>query len=144
MKINPLFFLIFIFIWMCAAFAQPVHAEEPVPDSVPGAVLVNDTELYSKLDVLQQTLDSISAALAEDEPATPETAPDYSAQLQVIADELQQVKENTTPATPDEPLPLFERPFEEYSTTDFLLLIVAVLAFCAAAFGLLNAVTNRR
>lgn len=121
------------------------HAEEPVPAPDPATVLVNDPAVSAKLDNLQQTLDSIAAALvpqegedAEPEP-TPEPAPDYTAQLDKIESALAKIDENTAPATPAPFVSAFEKPFEEYTTTEVVLLCIAlVLLFYGVFFFFLR------
>lgn len=137
-----LFALLCLFVALVGSLTLTAHAETP-PVSEPATVLVNDPAVSAKLDNLQQTLDVIAAALApqEDEDAepepTPEPAPDYTAQLTKIESALAKIDENTTPVTPETPVPAFDKPFEEYSTTEVLLLcigVVIVFAFVGLVF----------
>ncbi len=109
------------------------HAEDYVPVSEPVSVLVTDPDVSSRLDAMQQTLDAIAAALgpeeeedAEPEP-TPSPAPDYTDQLDKIESVLTKIDENTTPATPEPPVSALEKPFEEYTTSEVLLLCIGVV-----------------
>lgn len=138
-----LFALLCVLVAVVGSLTLTAHAEEPVPVPDPATVLVNDPAVSAKLDNLQQTLDVIAAALApqEDEDAepepTPEPAPDYTAQLDKIESALAKIDENTTPATPETPVPVFDKPFDEYTTTEVLLLcigIVLVFAFIGFVF----------
>lgn len=133
-----LFALLCVLVAVVGSLTLTAHAEEPAPAPDPATVLVNDPAVSAKLDNLQQTLDVIAAALApaENEDAelepTPEPAPDYTAQLDKIESALAKIDENTTPATPETPVPAFEKPFEEYTTTEVLLLCIGVVIVFAS------------
>lgn len=130
------FIIVFALLCLMTSFvafvALPAHAEDPVvTDPAPGVVYVNDMELYSRLEVMQQTLDRIAVAMEDTEPeetSTPETAPDYSEQLGKIDSTLSKIEINTAPATPETPVSAFDKPFTEYTTTEALLLCLGVVA----------------
>lgn len=114
-----------------AAHASTVS---PSPDSVP----VYDTVLSDQLAQMQATLDSIAAALAGDA-----AAPDYSGQLSEIEATLSTIQENTAPSpTPDqmpeleEQLTVWQTPFEEYTLSETLLLILTGVIFTGVVLAL--------
>ena len=93
---------------------------------------VNDPTLYEKLDKMQESIDALTAALAPSADAeTADTevpaespAPDYSAQLDGISAQLVQLNTAATAETAEPSA--FEKPFEDYSTTEVLTLLLAV------------------
>ena len=93
-------------------------------------VQVNDPTLYEKLDKLQDSVDALAAALAlsvgVESGAEENPAPDYTAQLSDISAQLVQLNSTATAETaePD----AFSKPFEDYSVTEVLLLVLATIA----------------
>ena len=101
-----------------------------------------DPQLYEKLDALQQSVDALTAALApsdasedsaEEQPAQDPT-PDYTAQLSGISSQLEILSHQATAETAEPSA--FEKPFEDYSTSEGLSLVLAV-AFILVSFVLL-------
>ena len=98
-------------------------------------VQVADPALYAKLDNLQESVDKLVDALApaetdettgEEQPKeTP--APDYSAQLATISDQLSDIAQQSTAETAEPAA--FDKPFADYATSEVLslLLLVGVL-----------------
>lgn len=106
----------------------------PPPDSVP----VYDTVLSDQLAQMQATLDSIAAALAGDA-----AAPDYSGQLSEIEATLSTIQENTAPSPTPDPTPepeeqptVWQTPFEEYTLSETLLLILTGIIFTGVVLAL--------
>lgn len=105
-------------------------------------VQVNDPMLYEKLDKMQESIDALTAALvpskdaqstSEEQPAqTP--APDYTAQLSGISSRLEILSQQATAETAEPSA--FEKPFEDYSTSEGLSLVLAV-SFILVSFVLL-------
>lgn len=90
-------------------------------------VQVNDPTLYEKLDKMQESIDALTAALAPSADAeVPAESPalDYSAQLDGISAQLVQLNTAATAETAEPSA--FEKPFEDYSTTEVLTLLLAV------------------
>lgn len=95
-------------------------------------VQVNDPTLYEKLDMMQESIDALTAALApsadaetaDKEVPAESPAPDYSAQLDGISAQLVQLNTAATAETAEPSA--FEKPFEDYSTTEVLTLLLAV------------------
>lgn len=105
-------------------------------------VQVNDPTLYEKLDKMQESIDALTAALApsaaseetaEELPAQ-DPAPDYTAQLSGISSQLEILSQQATAETAEPSV--FEKPFEDYSTSEGLSLVLAV-AFILVSFVLL-------
>lgn len=97
-------------------------------------VQVNDPTLYEKLDKMQESIDALTAALApsaDAEVPAESLAPDYSAQLDGISAQLVQLNAAATAETAEPSA--FEKPFEDYTTTETLAL-VAVAALVLVAF----------
>lgn len=97
-------------------------------------VQVNDPTLYDKLDKMQESIDALTAALApsaDAEVPAESPAPDYSAQLDGISAQLVQLNTAATAETAEPSA--FEKPFEDYTTTETLAL-VAVAALVLVAF----------
>ena len=105
-------------------------------------VQVNDPTLYEKLDKMQESIDALTAALApsdaseesaEELPAQ-DPAPDYTAQLSGISSQLEILSQQATAETAEPSA--FEKPFEDYSTSEGLSLVLAV-SFILVSFVLL-------
>ena len=105
-------------------------------------VQVNDPTLYEKLDKMQESIDALTAALApsdaseesaEELPAQ-DPAPDYTAQLSGISSQLEILSQQATAETAEPSA--FEKPFEDYSTSEGLTLVLAV-SFILVSFVLL-------
>lgn len=105
-------------------------------------VQVNDPTLYEKLDKMQESIDALTAALAPsdaseesaEELPTQDPAPDYTAQLSGISSQLEILSQQATAETAEPSA--FEKPFEDYSTSEGLSLVLAV-AFILVSFVLL-------
>lgn len=98
-------------------------------------VQVNDPTLYEKLDKMQESIDALTAALvpsdaleesAEEQPAQ-DPAPDYTAQLSGISSQLEILSQQATAETAEPSA--FEKPFEDYTTTEVLTLLLAAAVF---------------
>lgn len=123
---------------VAAESSQDVPAAEEHPVTQVQGVQTYDPTLYDKLDKLQESVDALTAAVAPSADAeTTDTelpaespAPDYSAQLDGISAQLVQL--NTTATAETAEPSAFEKPFEDYSTTEVLILLLAaaVLLFC--------------
>lgn len=105
-------------------------------------VQVNDPTLYEKLDKMQESIDALTAALvpsdaleesAEELPAK-DPAPDYTTQLSGISSQLEILSQQATAETAEPSA--FEKPFENYSTSEGLSLVLAV-SFILVSFVLL-------
>lgn len=105
-------------------------------------VQVNDPTLYEKLDKMQESIDALTAALAPsdaseesaEELPTQDPAPDYTAQLSGISSQLEILSQQATAETAEPSA--FEKPFEDYSTSEELSLVLAV-SFILVSFVLL-------
>lgn len=105
-------------------------------------VQVNDPTLYEKLDKMQESIDALTAALAPsdaseesaEELPTQDPAPDYTAQLSGISSQLEILSQQATAETAEPSA--FEKPFEDYSTSEGLSLVLAV-SFILVSFVLL-------
>lgn len=105
-------------------------------------VQVNDPTLYEKLDRMQESIDALTAALAPsdaseesaEELPTQDPAPDYTAQLSGISSQLEILSQQATAETAEPSA--FEKPFEDYSTSEGLSLVLAV-SFILVSFVLL-------
>lgn len=91
-----------------------------------------DPQLYDRLDKMQESIDSLTAALTpsaaseesgEEQPAQDPT-PDYTAQLSGISSQLEILSHQATAETAEPAA--FEKPFEDYSTNEVLTLALAV------------------
>ena len=100
-----------------------------------------DPQLYDRLDKMQESIDALTAALtpsaaseesAEELPAQDPT-PDYTAQLSGISSQLEILSQQATAETAEPSA--FEKPFEDYSTSEGLSLVLAV-AFILVSFVL--------
>lgn len=131
--------LLLVFCSWCL-FSLGVHAEEPEtpPETVeeapaPSSVQVYDPAIYERLDAIQAVLEDISVALtSQNDQVETAVAPDYTGQLNNIDSTLSKIQVSTEMATAEtaEPAAL-EKPFEEYTTTETLVLVVAVLLIVA-------------
>lgn len=101
-----------------------------------------DPQLYDRLDKMQESIDALTAALvpsdaleesAEEQPAQ-NHAPDYTAQLSGISSQLEILSQQATAETAEPSV--FEKPFEDYSTSEGLSLVLAV-SFILVSFVLL-------
>ncbi len=101
-----------------------------------------DPQLYDRLDKMQESIDALTAALvpsdaleesAEESP-TQDTVPDYTAQLSGISSQLEILSQQATAETAEPSV--FEKPFEDYSTSEGLSLVLAV-SFILVSFVLL-------
>lgn len=118
---------------VAAESSQDVPAAEEHPVTQVQGVQTYDPTLYDKLDKLQESVDALTAALApsaDAEVPAESPAPDYAAQLDGISAQLVQL--NTTATAETAEPSAFEKPFEDYSTTEVLILLLAaaVLLFC--------------
>ena len=91
-----------------------------------------DPQLYDRLDKMQESIDALTAALAPsdaleesaEELPTQDTAHDYTAQLSDISNQLEILTQQATAETAEPTA--FEKPFEDYSTSEALNLATAV------------------
>lgn len=101
-----------------------------------------DPTLYDKLDKLQESIDALTAAVApsdgsngaDDEVPAQDPAPDYTAQISGISNQLEILTQQATAETAEPSV--FEKPFEDYSTSEGLSLVLAV-SFILVSFVLL-------
>lgn len=124
-------------------FEQAPQQEETTADAetvidTSGSVQVADPALYAKLDKMQETLDKLSDALtvqadAEEVEQSADSAPDYSAQLSTIDSRLEILTEKATAETAE--TDAFTKPFDEYSVSEVLLLVLAAVAVGAVLIG---------
>lgn len=106
-------------------------AEEHSVTQVQG-VQTYDPTLYDKLDKLQESVDALTAAVApsdssnsaDDEVTAQDPAPDYTAQISGISNQLEILTQQATAETAEPSA--FEKPFEDYSTSEALTLATAV------------------
>ena len=95
-------------------------------------VQVNDPTLYEKLDKMQESIDALTAALAPSDASeesaeelhAQDPAPDYTAQLSGISSQLEILSQQATAETAEPSA--FEKPFDDYSTSEVLTLATAV------------------
>ena len=101
-----------------------------------------DPQLYDRLDKMQESIDALTAALvpsdaleesAEEQPAQDPT-PDYTAQLSGISSQLEILSQQATAETAEPSA--FEKPFEDYNTSEGLSLLLSVV-FILVSFVLL-------
>ena len=98
-----------------------------------------DPTLYDKLDKLQESVDALTAAVApsdgsngaDDEVLSQDPAPDYTAQISGISNQLEILTQQATAETAEPSA--FVKPFEEYSTIEAIGLL-AFVAFSLAFF----------
>lgn len=128
-------------------FADEPTYQEDVSTPADSSVLVSAPDIVSRLDVMQESLariadvvapavdDSVDSVVEDVEP-TPEPV-DYSAQLEQISSQLAALQESMSTATAETAGPAaFDKPFEDYTTTETLTLI-AVAAVVLVAFLLI-------
>lgn len=124
-----------------SAQADSDTAEEHPVTQVQG-VQTYDPTLYDKLDKLQESIDALTAAVAssdgsngaDDKVPAQDPAPDYTAQISGISNQLEILTQQATAETAEPSA--FEKPFEDYSTSEGLSLVLAV-AFILVSFVLL-------
>lgn len=122
-----------------AESSQDVPAAEEHPVTQVQGVQTYDPTLYDKLDKLQESVDALTAVVApsdgsngaDDEVPAQDPAPDYTAQISGISNQLEILTQQATAETA-EPC-AFEKPFKDYTTTETLAL-VAVAALVLVAF----------
>lgn len=115
-----------------AGSSQDVPAAEEHPVTQVQGVQTYDPQLYERLDKMQESIDALTAALvpsdaleesAEESP-TQDTVPDYTAQLSGISSQLEILTQQATAETAEPSA--FEKPFDDYSTSEVLTLATAV------------------
>jgi hypothetical protein len=114
-----------------AGSSQDVPAAEEHPVTQVQGVQTYDPTLYDKLDKLQESVDALTAAVAppdgsnsaDDEVPAQDPAPDYTAQISGISNQLEILTQQATAETAEPSA--FEKPFEDYSTTESLILLLA-------------------
>ena len=115
-----------------AESSQDVPAAEEHPVTQVQGVQTYDPTLYDKLDKLQDSVDALTAAVApsdssngaDDEVPAQDPAPDYTAQISSISNQLEILTQQATAETAEPSA--FEKPFEDYSTSEALNLATAV------------------
>lgn len=115
-----------------AGSSQDVPAAEEHPVTQVQGVQTYDPTLYDKLDKLQESVDALTAAVApsdgsngaDDELPAQDPAPDYTAQILGISNQLEILTQQATAETAEPSA--FEKPFEDYSTSEALTLATAV------------------
>lgn len=121
-----------------SAQADPDETHEVV--QVQG-VQTYDPQLYERLDKMQESIDALTAALtpAEDAQSADEDVPaqapalDYTAQLSAISEQLVDLRSTATAETAEPAA--FEKPFQDYSVTEVLLLLLAAAVVGAIVIG---------
>lgn len=115
-----------------AESSQDVPAAEEHPVTQVQGVQTYDPTLYDKLDKLQESVDALTAAVApsdssngaDDEVPAQDPASDYTAQISSISNQLEILTQQATAETAEPSA--FEKPFEDYSTSEALNLATAV------------------
>lgn len=115
-----------------AGSSQDVPAAEEHPVTQVQGVQTYDPTLYDKLDKLQESVDALTAAVApsdgsngaDDEVPAQDPAPDYTAQISGISNQLEILTQQATAETAEPSA--FEKLFEDYSTSEALNLATAV------------------
>ena len=115
-----------------AGSSQDVPAAEEHPVTQVQGVQTYDPTLYDKLDKLQESVDALTAAVtpsdgsngADDELPAQDPAPDYTAQISGISNQLEILTQQATAETAEPSA--FEKPFDDYSTSEVLTLATAV------------------
>ena len=115
-----------------AGSSQDVPAAEEHPVTQVQGVQTYDPTLYDKLDKLQESVDALTAAVApsddsnsaDDEVPAQDPAPDYTAQISGISNQLEILTQQATAETAEPSA--FEKPFDDYSTSEVLTLATAV------------------
>lgn len=125
-----------------AGSSQDVPAAEEHPVTQVQGVQTYDPTLYDKLDKLQESVDALTADVApsdssngaDDEVPAQDPVPDYTAQISGISNQLEILTQQATAETAEPSA--FEKPFEDYSTSEGLSLVLAV-SFILVSFVLL-------
>ena len=120
---------------VAAESSQDVPAAEEHPVTQVQGVQTYDPTLYDKLDKLQESVDALTAAVTpsdgsngvDDEVSAQDPAPDYTAQISGISNQLEILTQQTTAETAESSA--FEKPFEDYTTTEVLTLLLAAAVF---------------
>lgn len=115
-----------------AGSSQDVPAAEEHPVTQVQGIQTYDPTLYDKLDKLQESVDTLTAAVApsddsngvDDEVPAQDPAPDYTAQISGISNQLEILTQQATAETAEPSA--FEKPFEDYSTSEALNLATVV------------------
>lgn len=115
-----------------AGSSQDVPAAEEHPVTQVQGVQTYDPTLYDKLDKLQESVDALTAAVAppdgsnsaDNEASAQDSIPDYTAQISGISNQLEILTQQATAETAEPSA--FEKPFEDYSTSEVLILATAV------------------
>ena len=118
-----------------AGSSQDVPAAEEHPVTQVQGVQTYDPTLYDKLDKLQESVDALTAAVTpsdgsngvDDEVSAQDPAPDYTAQISGISNQLEILTQQATAETAEPSA--FEKPFEDYTTTEVLTLLLAAAVF---------------
>lgn len=118
-----------------AGSSQDVPAAEEHPVTQVQGVQTYDPTLYDKLDKLQESVDALTAAVTpsdgsngvDDEVSAQDPAPDYTAQISGISNQLEILTQQATAETAESSA--FEKPFEDYTTTEVLTLLLAAAVF---------------
>lgn len=112
--------------------SQDVPAAEEHPVTQVQGVQTYDPTLYDKLDKLQESVDALTAVVAppdgsnsaDNEASAQDPIPDYTAQISGISNQLEILTQQATAETAEPSA--FEKPFEDYSTSEALILATAV------------------
>ena len=118
-----------------AGSSQDVPAAEEHPVTQVQGVQTYDPTLYDKLDKLQESVDALTAAVApsdgsngaDDEVPAQDPAPDYTAQISGISNQLEILTQQATAETAEPSA--FEKPFEDYSTVEAIVLVLLFTVF---------------
>lgn len=128
-----------------AGSSQDVSAAEEHPVTQVQGVQTYDPTLYDKLDKLQESVDALTAAVApsdgsngaDDEVPAQDPAPDYTTQISGISNQLEILTQQATAETAEPSA--FEKPFEDYSTTEVLILLLAAFVLlCCFEYAVYN------
>lgn len=128
-----------------AGSSQDVPAAEEHPVTQVQGVQTYDPTLYDKLDKLQESVDALTAAVtpsdssngADDEVPAQDPAPDYTTQISGISNQLEILTQQATAETAEPSA--FEKPFEDYSTTEVLILLLAAFVLlCCFEYAVYN------
>ena len=128
-----------------AGSSQDVPAAEEHPVTQVQGVQTYDPTLYDKLDKLQESVDALTAAVApsdgsngaDDEVPAQDPAPDYTTQISGISNPLEILTQQATAETAEPSA--FEKPFEDYSTTEVLILLLAAFVLlCCFEYAVYN------
>ena len=112
--------------------SQDVPAAEEHPVTQVQGVQTYDPTLYDKLDKLQESVDALTAAVAppdgsnsaDNEVSAQDPIHDYTAQISDISNQLEILTQQATAETAEPSA--FEKPFEDYSTSEAFILATAV------------------